>query len=450
MNKGTHSTAVAAPARPESTPDAQPAVGNYFVSAYPPFSTWKASLVGEVHDQLREPAPGRALGLYVHVPFCERKCDYCYYLSHSGRSREQIEKYVASVSDELGLFARQPALRGRRLSFVYFGGGTPSLLTPRRIRALVTGLRRHLPWSGVEEVTFECAPRSVWSTTVTALRDIGATRVSLGIQSFSDAVLQRSGRVHRQADVLRAYGLLEQGGFQCINVDLMTGLPGETRDDWRDSVGRAIDLGADSVTVYQMEVPHNTKTYRDLKSDRLGEPLAAWDVKRERLRYAFEQLESAGYVVVNGYAAVRSPERCRFVYQDELWSGGDMLGLGVASFSYLGGVHFQNRVDIGSYEAAVSNGDLPLGRARRLTAEERVVRELVLRLKRGLVRRDEFEVKFGVDVEKLFARPLRELATRGWIVISGSEVRLTREGLLRVDALLPRFYLREHRDVRYT
>jgi oxygen-independent coproporphyrinogen-3 oxidase len=427
-----------------------PDAGSYFIAAYPPFSTWKPSEVAAAEGLLDGPRPSGPLGIYVHIPFCQKKCDYCYYLSFAGKDAGAVASYLETVIEELRLYARLPAVRGRDVSFVYFGGGTPSLLSPDQIRFRGTGLSDALPWNRVREVTFECAPRSTRREVVDAMLEIGVTRVSLGVQSFDDDLLRRNGRIHLAADARRAYRLLREAGFSTINLDLMAGLPGETSDQWRDSIWRAIDLEPDSVTLYPTEMPYNTRTFQDYARGQLEVPPVAWSVKRERVGYGFEELEKAGFAVVSAYAAVKDPARHPFVYQEELWAGGEMLGLGIASFSYVAGAHYQNAAAIDAYGQRVRDGRLPIARARLLQAEERFVRELILQLKLGCVERRRFLEKFGEDVLERFSTPLAGMEAEGWIVTSETGVSLTRAGLLRVDALLPRFYLKEHQGVRYT
>jgi oxygen-independent coproporphyrinogen-3 oxidase len=147
---------------------------------------------------------------------------------------------------------------------------------------------------------------------------------------------------------------------------------------------------------------------------------------------------------------VRDPDRHRFVYQDAQYHGTDLLGIGLSSFSYLAGVHYQNKIDYDAYVQSVGNGELPVLRAHRLGAKERLIREFVLQLKLGQADAAYFEKKFGTDIIERFKNPLRQYAERGWLVIDATGVRVTREGLVRIDRLLPAFYLFRHRGVRYS
>ena len=439
---------IAAPA--PKAPAREPLEGNYFVAAYPPFSVWSPEQVPTFHQALRSTASGEPLGLYIHLPFCQKKCDYCYYLSYIAQPAAVVDRYLAAIAREMALYAAQPALNGRPVSFVYFGGGTPSTLTSAQVQRLGEELRRAQSWDHVEEVTFECAPRSVRRELLAALWDIGVTRVSMGVQSFDNDLLKLNGRVHFAEDVVRAYELLRQAEFDWINLDLMCGLLGESDEKWRESIRRVIELEPDSVTIYQTEIPHNTQLYRDLKAGTLPAPPVSWEVKRARLNEGFRELERAGYTVVSAYNAVKDPKHHRFLYQDYLWRGADMLGLGVAAFGYFGGIHAQNETTIESYESALESGELPIKRAFKLSYHDQVVREFVLQLKLGEVRAAPFRERFRVEISDLFGRVLQALAAEGWITHSRDVVQLTRQGLLQADRLLSRFYDTPLQEIRYT
>jgi oxygen-independent coproporphyrinogen-3 oxidase len=428
----------------------EPVVGNYFVAAYPPFSAWTPEQIPALEEALAAPAADAPVGLYVHVPFCQKKCDYCYYLSYVGQKPEVVDRYLETVVREFCRYCACPAMRRRRVAFVYFGGGTPSTLTSAQIRRLGNGLRSLLSWDQVEEVTFECAPRSVRRELLEALRELGVTRLSLGVQSFDNPLLKLNGRIHLAEDAVRAYSLIRGIGFDQVNLDLMVGLIGETPEQAHESVQRALALEPESITVYQTEIPHNTQLYRDLKAGVLPAAPVSWAIKHARLDAAFQQLEAAGYTVVSAYNAVKDPGRHRFLYQEHLWRGADMLGLGVASFGYFGGVHYQNEVTLEDYQGPVRHGALPVRRAFALTDTDQLVREFILQLKWGRVIWAPFREKFGVDPRQYFAVPLRRLQAEGFLSVDPTGVVLTRAGLLRVDRLLPHFYAPMFREIRYT
>jgi oxygen-independent coproporphyrinogen-3 oxidase len=173
-------------------------------------------------------------------------------------------------------------------------------------------------------------------------------------------------------------------------------------------------------------------------------PVAPWSVKRGWLDYAFSELEKAGYIVGSAYTAVRKDVPVSFLYRDLLWRGADMLGLGVASFSHVQGVHFQNVHEFEEYRERVGKGELPIYRALATSREDRLIREMILQMKLGRVQKSYFENKFGIDIHERFAPPLHKLREQGLLEIEPDGVRLSRNGLLQVDRLLPEFFRPEH------
>jgi oxygen-independent coproporphyrinogen-3 oxidase len=307
-----------------------------------------------------------------------------------------------------------------------------------------------LPWDAAEEVTFECEPGTLSDHKLKTIRELGVTRLSLGVENFSDHILDINGRAHRSKEILRAYHFARELEFPQINIDLIAGMVEETEANWQDCVRRTIELSPDSVTIYQMEVPYNTGIYQEMKTEgRLVAPVADWETKRHWVSDAFAQLEKAGYTVASGYTAVKNADRTHFVYRDSLWQGADLIGLGVASFSHIGGTHFQNQHDFEPYLASLRDGKLPIYRALTPTSEERLIRELVLQFKLGRISQDYFQRKFGVDVLARFSEPVARLQSAGALTLDGDWLRLTRPGLLQVDRLVHEFFLPEHRTARY-
>ena len=432
----------------------QTEVGSYFVANYPPFSTWTHEAVAaDARPALARPAADVPLGLYLHIPFCRKRCHFCYFRVYTGKNADDVAEYLDLLGREWELYAAQPAIAGRPLRFVYFGGGTPSFLSVRQLRGLVDRLSQTTPWSDADEITFECEPGTLTESKLTAIRELGVTRLSLGIEHYDDRVLELNGRAHRSAEVFRACAFAQSLGFPQVNIDLIAGMLGDTDAGWRAAVEQTIELAPDSVTIYQMELPWNTTISHDLleKTGQFTETVADWPTKRRWVREAFAALEDAGYTVGSAYTAVRNPDATRFVYRDQLWQGADLAPLGVASFGHVSGVHMQNLDRWGPYAAALRRGELPLSRAYRPTAEERLIREFVLQLKKGSVRPAYFQTKYDVPVLERFAGALAALRGDGYLKAADADrIALTRDGLLRVDSLLPRFFLAEHVDLRYT
>ena len=421
--------------------------GSYFVSNYPPYSFWNADDVGEVFAGFdRPPAPDTPLGVYLHIPFCRKRCHFCYFKVYTDKNASEVESYLDTVIQELTVYSQKAFIGGRRPKFIYFGGGTPSYISSRQLTSLVDRMKRLFPWDEAEEVAFECEPGTLTEGKLRVIRDLGVTRLSLGIENFDDEILKTNGRAHTSKEIEPAYRYARSIGFPQINIDLISGMVGETPENWRECVRKTIELDPDSVTIYQMEVPYNTTIFHEMKV--FGQsvaPVATWKTKREWVRYAFAELEKAGYTVRSAYTAVKNPAKTKFLYTDLLWTGADMIGLGVASFSHAQGSHFQNEHEWGDYNEKLARGTLPIYRGFSLTPEERMIRELILQMKLGHVDESYFERKFGTRIQERFSAPLNRLRQEGFLKSEAGTLRLSREGLLQVDRLLHEFFLPEHR-----
>lgn len=425
-------------------------VGSYFISNYPPFSQWTDKGLPVVEQAFAAPPADVPLGLYLHIPFCRKRCKFCYFKVFTDKNSQEVERYLAALSKEIELVSALPVMGDRPFRFVYFGGGTPSFLSSRQLTRLVERLQASISWDQAEEVTFECEPGTLSEAKVHTLRELGVTRLSLGVEHFDDEILRNNGRAHESAEIERAWPWIQAAGFYNVNIDLIAGMVGDTDDKWQSAVEQALAMQPDSVTIYQMELPFNTVYSQDILGNKIETPVADWPTKRRWVDSAFHQFMKAGYSVSSAYTLVKDPQRVIFSYRDNLWHGSDLLATGIASFGHVSGVHYQNLPEWDAYCSALESEQLPLSRAMMTTQEQRLIREMILLLKRGYLDGDYFQRKFGESVLEKWGEVWADYQSRGWVTIEGSSIRLTREGLLRADALLPAFFEPEHRDVRYT
>ena len=425
-------------------------VGSYFISNYPPFSQWSREQVGEVETALQQRPTDSPLGLYLHIPFCRKRCKFCYFKVFTDKSSQEIETYLAALCREIQILSTLPVMQQRPFRFVYFGGGTPSMLSSRQLTHLVDRLREHIGWEQAEEVTFECEPGTLAASKIQTLKDLGVTRLSLGIENFDDHILKENGRAHLAKEVYRAWDWIETADFDSVNIDLIAGMVGETTENWTRCIEKTLDLAPDSVTIYQMELPFNTVYSKNIADSGSNVGVADWTQKRKWVAEAFLALESAGYAVSSGYTLVRDPKQVQFSYRDHLWRGSDLIGTGIASFGHLSGVHYQNKPEWRDYVGDLHSGKLPLGRALRPTRHQALIREMILQLKKGRIDAAYFKQKFAADILTEWKAVWAQYRSDGFLSIDGSEVILSREGLLRVDGLLPAFFEAEHQGIRYT
>jgi oxygen-independent coproporphyrinogen III oxidase len=421
-------------------------LGNYFVANYPPFSAWKPGYLANAQSALHKPPRSSTpLGLYLHIPFCRKRCKFCYFRVYTDKNARDVEIYLNALAREVELYSKMPIVGGRPLHYFYFGGGTPSYLSVAQLRALTDQLRNFLPWDRAAEVTFECEPGTLQQHKLEALKEIGVTRLSLGVENFDDKILEANGRAHLSQEIRRSYEWIKVLHFDQVNIDLIAGMVGENWDNWRACVAKTIELSPDSVTIYQMELPFNTVFSRELPAG-----IADWPTKRDWVRYAFDELGRAGYQASSAYTMVKDKTRCRFVYRDSLWHGADMFGTGVASFGHVGGVHVQNVDTWEQYLALLEKGELPLGRALPVTPRQLLIREMILQMKTGFLDAAYYRDKFGADILADFGPQFKDLTTTGQATLEKGSVKLTDAGMLQVDRLLPAFFEPEFRGTRYT
>jgi oxygen-independent coproporphyrinogen-3 oxidase len=418
--------------------------GSYFVANYPPFSRWATAAVPEVLAAFdtapRSDRPAVPLGLYLHIPFCRKRCKFCYFRVYTDVAASDVERYSLALAHEAALASERPAVHDRPLRYVYFGGGTPSFLSVKQLERLVAGLHGSFGWQAAEEVTFECEPGTLSEPKVNALKALGMTRISLGVENFADDVLEANGRAHLSAEILRSWDWIKAANFPNTNIDLIAGMVGDSLDSWQRTIEKTLALEPDSITIYQMELPLNTVFVRDARDGGGQTPVADWPTKRAWVDWAFDRCLEAGYSISSGYTLVRDPARVHFHYRDMLWEGSDLVALGVASFGHLSGVHYQNATHWDDYLTAVEAGRLPIHRGLAPSSRELLIRELVLGLKRGRLDADRLARKFGVDPRVEWAAEWEALESEGYLQRTPAGPTLSRRGLLEIDALLPRFF----------
>ena len=426
-------------------------VGSYFISNYPPFSQWTEDSLSEVESVMAAEPNDVPLGLYLHIPFCRKRCKFCYFKVFTDKNAKEIEQYVSALCREIELVSQLPVMGGRPFRFVYFGGGTPSFLSSKQLTSLVDRLRANINWDHAEEVTFECEPGTLQESKIKTLKELGITRLSLGVENFTDSILEENGRAHLSKEVYRAWDWIQEADFDNVNIDLISGMVGETWENWKFNIAEAIRLSPESVTIYQMELPFNTVYSKDILGNKIETPVADWTTKREWLDYAYDEFLAAGYHISSAYTVVKEKSKVNFSYRDNLWQGSDLLATGIASFGHVSGVHYQNKPDMKQYlEDLHEHSRLPLGRAYRPSANQLLIREMILQLKKGFLDVGYFQGKFEINILEKWSAEFAEHRDNGMLTFSDDRIELTRKGYLHVDALLPAFFEAEHQGVRYT
>jgi oxygen-independent coproporphyrinogen-3 oxidase len=281
--------------------------------------------------------------LYVHVPFCAHKCEYCAFYSEAS-SGQVIERYVGALLRELEII--HPQVKPKT---IFFGGGTPSILNLKQWRTILQAMDR-LGLLGADEWTIESNPATVSPDKASLWREFGVNRVSMGVQSLDEALLDRLGRIHSRQMVFKSYEVLRQAGFQNINIDLMFAIPGQTMQIWRDTLKEAVALGSEHLSSYEVIYEEDTPLYAQLQAGEFSvdEELACAmyeELINSASRAGFEQYEIANFARLTAADAKRGsgeiPQRaCR--HNVNYWRGGSYFGLGPSAAGYVGGIRTKN------------------------------------------------------------------------------------------------------------
>jgi len=377
-------------------------------------------------------SPSEPIGsLYVHVPFCAQKCSYCAFYSEPS-SGEVINRYVAALVRELELVAGD--LRPRT---VFFGGGTPSLLNLRQWEQIFRALER-FKLLGAAEWTVECNPATVSLDKAKLLRAHGVNRVSMGVQSLNEALLDRLGRVHTREMAFKSFDVLRQAGFDNLNLDLMFAIPGQTLAVWRETLAEAVAMGSEHLSSYEVIYEEDTALYAQLHAGEFDEDedlaCAMYDELVERAAAAgFQQYEVANF----SRGAFRN---CR--HNVNYWRGGSFYGLGPSATSYVRGVRTRNWSNTGLYCEQLEKGNRALESREELAPLARAGETAAfgLRMVAGWPF-EQFQQITGHDLRREWAGDMASLERQGWGRFSGEGFQLTPQGLRFADAAA-RLFLR--------
>ncbi len=373
--------------------------------------------------------------LYIHVPFCVKKCDYCAFVSYTPEDKELTE-YPELIMSELQLHASGE----QSIASVYFGGGTPSLLQPLQLARLLDEIAKLADLSIDAEITLETNPGTVDHISLKAFRDAGINRISLGIQSFDDQFLQCLGRIHSVQQSRQAFSDAREAGFNNISIDLIHSLPNQSLNQWRSELQHAIKLSPEHISIYGLTVEEDTPFAHMYP---LNSPDLDHDLSADMFELADELLTSSGfehYEIAN-YAR----PGFRSQHNSGYWRRDGYLGLGVAAHSFLRkgyGIRFSNPDNFEDYRQAVRSGQLKLIGELELTQNDAMEEYMFLglRLSNGVNRHD-FAREFGRSLESVYGYVAADLARLGLLVQNESKLTLTKRGMLLSNKAFASFLL---------
>lgn len=371
-------------------------------------------------------------GLYIHIPFCKSRCSYCDFATEVWRGEEVVESYVRALCREIDSFQpihrKAPFRNGSDLiptiDTVYFGGGTPSLLSPKQLETVLKSVRSKFNVDRTAEVTMEMNPATVTPESLSAFRSLGVNRASFGVQTFDDRSLKLLARGHDANDARQTFGMLRDAGFDNVSFDLIAGLPGQTLDAWKRNLDEAIAMSPEHLSLYLLEIHEGTPLAEQVRSKRQPQPdpeLAAdmYELMLDRLAAAgFEQYEISNFSRP-GFASR---------HNSKYWTLDPVFGFGVSAHSFDGRQRYANERDTAKYVSMVEDS----GSAEVIREDIDLASEfafLGLRMERG-IDLGEYSRRFGFDLAAKYRNEIERLNEDGLVEIEHSKIELTRKGKL--------------------
>lgn len=363
-------------------------------------------------------------GVYIHIPFCKQKCLYCDFPSVAGHEAD-MESYTDALCKELASRGEELSARGKATT-LYIGGGTPTALPVPQLARVIQTAQAVIPMTKDAEITVEANPGTVSLETMTMLSTLGVNRVSVGAQVFDDAILKRIGRIHTSQDIRDAVRWARAALIVNVSVDLMYGLPGQTMDILKWSVGSSMDLAVNHISVYGLTVEDGTSFAREKAAGTLDLP--SEEAEEEMYDYLAETLPQFGFrrYEISNYA--RHDFLCR--HNLGYWQDRPYFGFGAAAHSYHDGKRMSNTKDIGAYIKAIKRGESPAHTEETVTREKHIEEFcfLALRTAEG-IDRGTFAKTFGCELESLYQKAIDDLKAKKYLEETPAHFRLTPLGM---------------------
>lgn len=361
----------------------------------------------------------KELGIYIHIPFCKRKCYYCDFISYSNKDM-MIERYVNCLKKEI-------KKENRDITTIYIGGGTPSNIDSKYIVEILEKIKSNNNLKS-PEITIEVNPGTITESKLRDYKKAGINRISIGLQSTNDNILTHIGRIHTYKEFLNTYNLARNKGFKNINIDLMIGLPNQTINDLKDSLEKVINLSPNHISVYSLIVEEGTKMYDMVNSGEANLPDE--DLERQMYWYVKNMLE------LNGYNHYEISNFAKKGYESKhninCWEQKEYIGIGAAAHSYFNKVRYSNTIDLNQYITNIEKNKMLDNKIieEKLTENETKKEYMVLGLRKiDGISIDNFKRKFGENPLYLFKNELQNLTSQKLIKVVGDNIKLTNKGL---------------------
>ena len=367
---------------------------------------------------------------YVHIPFCTQICYYCDF-SKVFIKNQPVDSYLEHLLEEFKSYDIQ------RLRTLYIGGGTPTALSASQLEVLLKGLTENLDLSVLEELTIEANPGDLDADKIAVLKNSAVNRVSLGVQTFDNKMLKKIGRSHLEKDIYENIDRLKLAGFDNISIDLIYALPGQTMEQVKENVAKAIGLDIPHMSLYSLILENHTVFMNRMRRGKL--PLPKEELEAEMFEYIIAELERAGFehYEISNFSKSGFESRHNLMY----WDNAEYYGIGAGASGYVNGIRYKNHGPIRHYLSAVEEGNARITE-EHLSQKEQMEEEMFLGLrKKSGVSMVRFEEKFGRSFDELYGEIVRDLVQQGLMQIEGDRVRMTKRGLFLGDTVAERFIL---------
>lgn len=409
-----------------------------FINQYPPLNVLNKKETNLLYQKDN-------IHLYVHIPFCKTKCDFCYYLSFAIANGNIPDTYVEAIISEINLYAQMPQIQSKQVQTIYFGGGTPSLLSIKQWELLMNTIYEKFDVSNCQEICVEVGPEAHISVDkLLLLKKLGITRISIGCQSTDDNVLRVNGRHCTSNQFYLTYDKVREVGFDVINVDIMSGLIGQSTQSFLETIDNIIELQPQNISIYKLEIYLNNILYRKFRDGKLI--IGSDDEEIQQVRKGYKRLLENGYILANHFSFYKN-EIYEHIHRKEVWKGANMLGIGVSAHSNVDGILYQNEAAIDSYYDSLQKGKLPIRRCHKMTFQEKLLQRIILGIKNLYIDRNEIITQYGADPFFLYEELFRWAQDNEILTLDNSVIRLTHEGALFADDFAKLFYLPEHRSM---
>jgi oxygen-independent coproporphyrinogen-3 oxidase len=372
--------------------------------------------------------------LYIHVPFCVKKCIYCDFFSLP-YDASKIQAYADALCKELFLKKHRAGL----LTTVYFGGGTPTLLPAECFSQLFRCLKNNYCFSPEIEITVEANPGTIDAAKIKTLLSLGVNRLSVGVQSFSDGELATLGRIHSSDEALRSIESIMTTGLINFSVDLMYGIPGQTMESWKNSLTKAAELSPAHISAYELTPEENTPLYPLIQSHNIT--MLNEDLILNMYNYAIDYLAGRGYAHYEISNFAQPNFQC--VHNLNYWNRGDYIGAGAGAHSFISAVRSINTTDINEYSAQLDHGHIPEIQSTKLTPEDALKEYIFLGLRKteGIsLNTMPLGEDTGLSAPKRLSHASQELIAEGYLERSGDFLRLTRKGIVISNTIIVRLF----------